>query len=162
MHVRLAVKEEAEIVWQIRNQAIRYGCKEAYPAKVISAWTPDAMPESQRTVIKRYPFFVAVTDDQQIVATGFLDLDAASVEAVFTLPDWQGRGLATMILQAIKREAAARGFTQLTLSSTPNAWRFYQRQGFSVVKESVYSSSLAGADLPCIEMCCELTSGDAR
>lgn len=161
MHVRLAVAEEAETLWHIRNQAIRHGCKGVYPPEVISAWTPDAMPAGQRTVIERYPFYVAVAANEQIVASGFLDLDAATVEAVFTLPCWQGKGAATMIIEAIKREAIARGMTRLTLASTPNAWRFYQRQGFSVVRERLYRSSLAGADLPCVEMCCQLTGGES-
>ncbi|MGP3591918.1 GNAT family N-acetyltransferase [Vagococcus sp. WN89Y] len=161
MHVRLALPEEAEILWQVRNQAIRYGCKNVYPEEVIAAWTPDSMPESQRVVVQCYPFFVVVTDDEQIVASGFLDLDAGSVEAVFTLPAWQGKGLATMIINAIKHEARARGFTQLTLASTPNACRFYQRQGFIIIKESIYPSSLAGADLPCTDMRCELIHGEA-
>lgn len=161
MQVRLAVPDEAETVWQIRNQAIRHGCKTVYSAAVIAAWTPDAMPESQRTVIARYPFYVAVTPAQEIVATGFLDLDSASVEAIFTLPAWQGKGLATQILQAIKHEAQDRGFSQLMLASTPNACGFYQRQGFTVVRESVYSSALAGTGLACVEMQCQLSASEA-
>jgi len=161
MYVRLALPDEAETLWHVRNQAIRAGCKTVYPPQTIAAWTPDTMPESQRTVIQRYPFFVAVTEDEQIVASGFLNVDAASVEAVFTMPAWQGKGVATMIIGAIKREAQARGLTELTLASTPNACRFYQRMGFTIIKESVYSSSLAGADLPCVDMRCELTPGEA-
>ena len=40
MKIRLAVPVEAEECWNIRNQAIRYGCKNSYDDAVIAAWTP--------------------------------------------------------------------------------------------------------------------------
>ncbi len=37
MKIRLAVPVEAEECWNIRNQAIRYGCKSSYDDAVIAA-----------------------------------------------------------------------------------------------------------------------------
>ncbi|CAI8891628.1 GNAT family N-acetyltransferase [Kosakonia quasisacchari] len=152
MQLRLARPAEAEVIWQIRNQAIRHGCKGVYEDSVIAAWTPDKMPESQRTMIANNPFYVATTLNDQPVATGFLDLANASVEAIFTLPEWEGKGLATQIIDAIKQEAAKRGLARITLASTPNACTFYQKQGFIILQESVYPSALAHTELRCIEM----------
>ncbi|TCC06490.1 GNAT family N-acetyltransferase [Kosakonia quasisacchari] len=152
MQLRLARPAEAEVIWQIRNQAIRHGCKGVYEDSVIAAWTPDKMPESQRTMIANNPFYVATTLKDQPVATGFLDLANASVEAIFTLPEWEGKGLATQIIDAIKQEAAKRGLARITLASTPNACTFYQKQGFIILQESVHPSALARAELRCIEM----------
>ncbi|WP_373963835.1 GNAT family N-acetyltransferase [Kosakonia sacchari] len=152
MAIRRAQPEEAEVIWHIRNQAIRHGCKGVYEDKVITAWTPDKMPESQRLMIANNPFYVATTANDQPVATGFLDLANASVEAIFTLPEWEGKGLATQIIAAIKQEAAQRGLRRITLASTPNACGFYQKQGFVIVRESIYPSALARAELRCIEM----------
>ncbi|EMB9644127.1 hypothetical protein ACS6LB_12320 [Enterobacter cloacae] len=45
MTLRKAHPQEAEILWNIRNQAIRHGCKTSYDADVIARWTPDDMPE---------------------------------------------------------------------------------------------------------------------
>lgn len=56
MKIRLAVTVEAEECWNIRNQAIRYGCKNTYDDAVIAAWTPEKMPESYRNVIVANPF----------------------------------------------------------------------------------------------------------
>lgn len=44
MPVRLASPDEAEILWEIRNQAIRHGCKNTYGTDIVMAWTPDQMP----------------------------------------------------------------------------------------------------------------------
>ncbi|KAB8307661.1 GNAT family N-acetyltransferase [Rouxiella chamberiensis] len=156
MKIRLAVPVEAEECWNIRNQAIRYGCKNTYDDAVIEAWTPEKMPESYRNVIVANPFFVVDVTDGRLGATGFLDLSSGSVEAVFTLPQYTGKGLGSQIIEAIKSEARERGFEQLTLSSTPNAQPFYEKHGFKLLRESMYSSALAQAELRCMEMSVKL------
>ncbi|WP_313052598.1 GNAT family N-acetyltransferase [Pantoea piersonii] len=92
MKIRLALPVEAEECWNIRNQAIRYGCKNSYDDAVIAAWTPEKMPESYWNVIVENPFFVVDAPDGRLVATGFLDLSSGSVEVVFTLPQYTGKG----------------------------------------------------------------------
>ena len=113
MKIRLAVPVEAEECWNIRNQAIRYGCKNSYDDAIIEAWTPEKMPESYMNVIVANPFFV-VAADGRLLATGYLDLSTGSIEAVFTLPRYTGKGLGSQIIEAIKSEARERGFEQLT------------------------------------------------
>ena len=152
MQVRLAGPEEAEALWDIRNQAIRFGCRESYEETVIRNWTPDAMPEGYRRAVTDNPFFVIDGPSGQPVATGYLDLAEGSVEAIFTLPEYNGQGLAGRILAAIKQEARERGYTQLTLASTPNAAGFYQRHGFTAIKETLWPSALAQTSLRCVEM----------
>jgi GNAT superfamily N-acetyltransferase len=156
MKIRLAVPDEAEACWNVRNQAIRHGCKNSYDSAVIKAWTPEAMPESYREVITENPFFVVEGPDSKPVATGYLDLSSGSIEAIFTSPDYVGKGLASTILDAIKGEARQRGFSRLTLSSTPNARTFYEKQGFMFLQESTCPSRLAQTDLRCMEMSIEL------
>lgn len=156
MVVRRAVPAEAEALWNIRNQAIRHGCRADYPPEVLAAWTPERMPGGFPDAVEQNPFFVVDDEAGNPVATGFLDPGMGSVEAVFTLPAFTGRGMARQILNAIKQEARQRGMRTLMLSSTPNARDFYLKQGFSVIKEGTYPSSLAGGTLRCFEMICEL------
>ncbi|MBV4366393.1 GNAT family N-acetyltransferase [Erwinia phyllosphaerae] len=157
--VRLARLEEAEALWQIRNQAVRYGCKEAYGEKAVIAWTPDCMPSGYLRAISQNPFFVIDTPGFP-VATGFLDIKQQSVEAIFTLPAFMGNGYATQILEAIKTEARSRGIASLTLAATPNAVSFYQRHGFKLLRETLFHSALAG-DLRCMDMQADLTQENA-
>lgn len=156
MSVRLAVPEEAERLWLIRNLAIRAGCQTSYDEAVIRRWTPENMPEHYRKMIQINHFYVVEDENGEAVATGYLDLETCCVEAVFTLPDAAGKGLATQILDAIKQEAKARGMTRLTLSSTPNAHSFYQKHGFVTLGENRYPSRLAEAELRCFDMAIDL------
>ncbi|MRS15990.1 GNAT family N-acetyltransferase [Enterobacteriaceae bacterium RIT691] len=156
MRIRRAVPEEAEACWHIRNLSIRDGCKTSYSAEVLMAWTPEAMPENYRKVISKFPFFVAETADARLVATGYLDLSCASVEAIFTLPDYVGKGVTSQILNTLKDEAIQRGLKRLILASTPNAQTFYEKHGFLFLKESTHYSKMAQSDLRCMEMAIEL------
>jgi ABC-type polysaccharide/polyol phosphate export permease len=63
---------------------------------VIARWTPEVMPEQYRHMVVANPFYVVEDDNGHIVATGYLDLETQSVEAIFTLPaasekGWQHR-----------------------------------------------------------------------
>ncbi len=156
MKVRLATLDEAEKCWNVRNQAIRHGCKGSYEDKVIEAWTPEVMPERCRKDIEANPFFVIDDKDNNPVATGFLDLTTGSVEALFTHPNYLGRGFASSIIDAIKSEARRQGFDKLSLSSTPNAQTFYEKHGFTLIGESLIPSRLAQTQLRCMNMILEL------
>ena len=152
MKPRLARPDEAATLWRIRNLAIRHGCQSVYSAEVITAWTPDALPPGYFEAVKGNPCFVIDDPAYGAAATGFLDLKTGSVEAIFTLPECNGKGYASAIMTAIINEARQRGFKRLTLAATPNASGFYLRHGFSTVREALYPSALAKADLPCVEM----------
>jgi GNAT superfamily N-acetyltransferase len=155
MHLRKALAHEAEALWNLRNLAIRHGCATSYSAEIIRNWTPDVMPEHYRKMIIDNPFYV-IDVQGVLAASGYLDLQAASVEAIFTLPGYTGKGLASHIIAAIKQEAAARGMTRLTLEATPNAANFYLRHGFESLGESFHPSAKARAELRCVNMAISL------
>lgn len=156
MTLRQAKPQEAEILWDVRNQAIRSGCKTSYDADVIARWTPASMPEAYRQMVKENPFYVVEDEKGDIAATGYLDLNTHSLEAIFTVPAASGKGLAKQIINALKAEAKVRGITRITLSSTPNAHTFYQKQGFVTIGENVHFSRMAGAELRCFDMYLDL------
>lgn len=152
MTLRKATPQEAETLWNIRNQAIRHGCTTSYDAEVIARWTPDLMPERYRQMVIEYPFYVVEDEKGDVAATGYLDLDTHCLEAIFTLPAASGKGMATQIIEVLKHEARSRGITRLTLDATPNAQSFYQKLGFVTLRENYHHSRMAGADLRCFEM----------
>ncbi|MGV8926109.1 MAG: GNAT family N-acetyltransferase [Ewingella sp.] len=157
MVVRFALTHEAEKLWEIRNRAIRHGCKTSYDEKTIMVWTQNEMPESFRKTISDNPFFVIDSPaGDNPVATGFLDLESQSVEAIFTLPEFMGQGMAKIILEAIKTEAKRRRIKTLVLSSTPNAFEFYKKNGFTLIKENFHYSRMANVELRCMDMSCDL------
>ncbi len=58
---------------------------------------------------------------------------------LFVLPDWWGRGVAPLLLDAAVAEMSARGFTEARLytpSAHARARRFYERRGWSPQEET--------------------------
>ncbi|MEQ4921989.1 GNAT family N-acetyltransferase [Proteus hauseri] len=157
IQLRLAEPQEAKRLWYLRNQALRFGCENVYPPAILAAWTPDEMPEGYRNAITKNPFYVIDNDNHNIpVASGFLSLETGFAEAIFTLPEYMGRGFASLILKQLKIEAKKRGQPQLLLDSTPNAVLFYLRQGFKVLEEREYYSNLTKTNLHCYRMFIDL------
>jgi len=153
MKIRTAKQQDAPGLWQLRNRALRHGCAEVYDPSTLSAFTPELMPEGMRKVItENQVFLIDASEGTVPCACGYLDLMTGNVEAIFTLPEYQGKGLAAAIISAIKQQARSLNIRQLTLSSTPNAVGFYEKQGFSVVSCGKYFSLSAQADLDCVEM----------
>ncbi len=58
MEVRLASPDEAGLLWEIRNKAIRHGCHDSYDEVTLAAWTPDTMPAGYRRVVENNPFLL--------------------------------------------------------------------------------------------------------
>ena len=67
MTLRKATPQEAETLWNIRNQAIRHGCTTSYDAEVIARWTPDLMPEHYRQMVIEYPFYVVEDESLNVM-----------------------------------------------------------------------------------------------
>ncbi|EPY7437453.1 GNAT family N-acetyltransferase [Klebsiella quasipneumoniae] len=152
MNIIIASPERAEECWTVRNQAIRYGCKNSYSDTVIEAWTSDQMPDGFRNLITKDFFFIGQDETGKIIATAFLDKSTNSLKAFYVLPEYQGKGIGTIFLTALLAEAKKSGMKHLELSSTPNARFFYENRGFVLIGEKAYTSSVTGTDLLCFDM----------
>ncbi|WP_369788905.1 GNAT family N-acetyltransferase [Rouxiella sp. WC2420] len=153
MEIRIASRDDALGLWQLRNRALRHGCAGVYEPAILSAFTPEKMPDGMNKAVAENQVFIIDSSDENVpCACGYLDLVTGHVEAIFTLPEYQGKGLASSIINAIKQQSRNLGMTQLTLSSTPNAVGFYQKQGFTIVSKGKYFSKSVQSDLDCFEM----------
>ena len=63
-----------------------------------------------------------------ITPTGYLDY-------MFVHKDFQGRGIATMLLEEIERYALAAGIKRITSEVSLTARPFFEKQGYVVEKE---------------------------
>lgn len=153
MKIRMAKADDAQGLWRLRNQALRQGCADVYDPATLQAFTPDEMPPGMnKAIAENQVFLIDALTGNTPCACGYLDLLTGHVEAIFTLPEYQQQGLATSIITAIKQQARELNIRQLTLSSTPNATGFYQKQGFSIVSHGKYFSRSTQSELDCVEM----------
>ena len=148
--IRKANASDALAIWNVRTLAIREISHPEYPKDLLETWAPEIMPGSFPDNIKRCDWFVAEIKGE-VVATGSLDLEKKSVEGMFTLPGFQGRGLAGLILAQVENAAILNGLMKITLESTLSAKNFYEKNGYKSTERSEYCSP-AGLMLGCFKM----------
>lgn len=85
--------------------------------------------EAQRTRA-----YVAWIDETPVGAIElFLGTDAAGVHGLHVLQAWQGRGVASALLEHACREASESGFSNLVLLASSDGQHLYDRRGFREV-----------------------------
>ncbi len=75
-------------------------------------------------------------DDQDLV--GIIAFREGWIDQLYVLPSSQGRGIGTALLEIAKKSARSRipSFSLWTFQRNTNARRFYERQGFTLVRET--------------------------
>ena len=99
-----------------------------------AAWAPDDL-EVQEWGRRRAAAGTRVAVHDGSVA-GFTDLSARGHIGMFYVhPEHGGRGVGAALLSVLLREAAARGVQQLTVDASLTARGFFERAGFTTVRE---------------------------
>jgi len=85
-------------------------------------------------MIETHYFIVAV--DQQLQIVGFSSITSQGyLHSMFVHKDFQGKGIATILLKEIERYAIEQGMERITSEVSLTARPFFKRQGYTVEKE---------------------------
>ena len=145
-----ATESDAAQIWEVRTEAISVLCADHYPKETVIAWSAVPLHQGFIDLLRKVPFFIGRTENQ-IVASGFLDIERGRVEGMFVRPAFARRGIATSILRLVEDVARVEALPRLTLDATVNAAPFYERQGYAVLSPGTWRHP-AGFDVGCIHM----------
>jgi len=84
-------------------------------------------------------FHLTAWDGPRIAGCGRLEFSSpgeARVRGIAVDPDYQGKGIGSMILSALEAHAARIGLERLVLDGRENALGFYRRNGYECGEES--------------------------
>ncbi len=129
---------EAAVVQEIADlfyQAVWRSDDEVYNAEQKAVWAPkpDYVLWHKRLADKQ-PWLAKI--DQRIA--GFIELDPdGHIDCTYTHPDYQGQGVASALYQQLELTASNRDLQRLYVEASIIAQPFFQRWGFSVVKENI-------------------------
>ena len=85
-------------------------------------------------MIKTHYFIVAVNQQSQIV--GFSSITSQGyLHSMFVHKDFQGKGIATILLNEIERYATATGIIRITSEVSLTARPFFEQRGYIVTEE---------------------------
>lgn len=132
--VRAYDRADAAATLTVFREAITGTASAHYTPAQIAAWLgPGIDPAAWHARRSAVDTLVAEADGQ---VAGFTDLDdRGHIDMLFVAP-WAGRqGVATALLAEVRRRAAERSLTRLTVEASLSARPFFLRHGFAVLAE---------------------------
>lgn len=122
-----------------------------YPERWIEIWTP------QLTFSPEYfesnESWAAVEGDTPVAFYTLLEAnEIASIENLWVLPEYMGKGIGKQLFLHAVETARERGYNTLQLEADPNAVGFYERMGMRQVGERHTEVDGQPRTLPIMEM----------
>jgi putative acetyltransferase len=154
--LRRASSADIPMLWQVRTQAIRFGCRDFYSADDVERWASVPMPAQFPAIVSDTEFFI-LSDAVQIAAFGFLDVSKSEIGGLFVHADFQGLGLGRRLLETLEIIGKQSALPSLSLIATLNAELFYAASGFHSQGRSKWQHP-NGFELDCVRMTKQLAS----
>jgi putative acetyltransferase len=127
--LRPYLPDDAPLLAEIFRASIEESAADDYSASQLEAWTSFADDEDA--------FARRLTDRLTLVATvagspaGFACLeDNRTIDMLYVHPSVTGRGIATMLCDALEKLAGARGTKKLSVDASDSARGFFEKRGY--------------------------------
>ena len=122
---------DAQATIDIFLRAIREVASKDYSPAEIAAWAKVDDAEIWAQYRASRPTWLALDGSTPI---GFTDLKSdGCLDMMFVSPDYQGKGVASLLLAAVERAARKQGLQQIFTEASLTARPFFERKGFGVV-----------------------------
>lgn len=131
IHIRPVRPNEADVMTEVALAAKRHW---GYPERWIEIWTPQLTfaPE----YFEKNESWAAVENGETVAFYTLLEAnDIASIENLWVLPEFMGRGIGRRLFLHAVEIASQRGYQLLQLEADPNAVGFYERMGMHKIGE---------------------------
>ncbi|WP_264447710.1 GNAT family N-acetyltransferase [Bacillus cereus] len=132
--IRIFQKEDLEQVLQLFYETVHTVNVKDYNVLQLQAWAPDRLDrERWLESLEKNVCYVA---DYKGVIVGFGDYnDEHYVDRLFTHKDYQGKGIASYIIQKLEKEAVKLHHREIYTEASITAKPFFERNGYICLKE---------------------------
>ncbi|HEY9643527.1 MAG TPA: GNAT family N-acetyltransferase [Coleofasciculaceae cyanobacterium] len=134
MKIRLFHPQDTEQVARLFHETVREINSRDYSSSQVKAWAPDDLyfRDWSRVCAARWTY---VADEAGLIL-GFGELEAnGHIDCFYCHKRYQSRGVGSQIYQAIEKQAIALQLNRLFVEASITAKPFFQKMGFSIVKE---------------------------
>jgi histone acetyltransferase (RNA polymerase elongator complex component) len=133
--IRNASLTDAYSISRVIIQAVRETNAKDYESSIIEEVASSFTPDRIVRLIKERQVFVAIEHDTII---GTASLENKTIRSVFVLPNKQHQGVGISLMKHIERIAYVHHITILTVPSSVTAEGFYQKLGYSALRDEYY------------------------
>ncbi|PEX90964.1 GNAT family N-acetyltransferase [Bacillus cereus] len=132
--IRTFQKKDLEQVLQLFYETVHTVNAKDYNELQLQAWAPEQLDrEDWLQSLEKNRSYVA---DNNGVIVGFGDYnDNHYVDRLFTHKDYQGKGIASYILQKLEEEAVNMGHRDIYTEASITAKPFFESKGYMCIKE---------------------------
>jgi len=133
--IRIAQQSDALELMSLFQETVLHINKRDYSEAEVADWASCGNDLSHiKDMIKTHYFIVATNQQSQIV--GFSSITHQGyLHSMFIHKDFQGKGIATILLNEIERYATARGIMRITSEVSLTARPFFEKRGYIVEVE---------------------------
>lgn len=134
MQIRMATLQDTGELKNLYQGTITHINSRHYNPAQVRAWAArgERIASLENKINQQY-FYVAVTPEDTI--TGFASVEAdGELDMMFVHKDFQGMGIATLLIQRIFEKARELGLPSLTSYVSITARPFFEKMGFKVVE----------------------------
>ncbi|MBU5593348.1 GNAT family N-acetyltransferase [Clostridium sp. MSJ-4] len=136
MNTRIYRSEDCKEIIELFYNTVHSVNAKDYNQGQLDVWAPKDIDISQWNKSLSEHYSVVIEEDKVII--GFGDLDTKGyLDRLFIHKDYQGVGIATMIINEIEKYAKENKIEIITTHSSITAKPFFEKQGYKVVKEQL-------------------------
>jgi len=136
--VRNYLPADIEAMIDLFRASVRMVARRDYTHEQVMAWAPDEI--DRRSWAARYTSRRAWVAEIDSHVAGFSDLEPdGHLDMMYAHPAYQGRGVATALLEQFEGAARGLGLARLYTEASITARPFFERRGFQLVTAQIVS-----------------------
>ena len=128
--IRQYAPADIDPIVDLFTQTVHIVSSSYYSPEEIEAWAPSQpdMAWWKQYLDERYT--LVMDSEDGITGFGSLSANGETIDLLFTHHAHQSKGIGSLILKALEEEATCRGKQEVRLTTSANAWNFYQKRGY--------------------------------
>jgi putative acetyltransferase len=126
---RLATREDANRLYDIRRRSILGLAAPTIPAAEAQAWAERLTPAGVQRKLRELEVWVAERDG---IVVGWGAIRGGYLEGLYTAPEFAAQGVGAGLLETVERLMRGRGIQAVQAEASSNAREFYLRRGYLV------------------------------
>ena len=138
IQIRLFQPKDAKRIIQLHYNAVHKIASKDYKPEILNDWSPPFSFERVKKFVENQSKGKEVTMvaeiNRRIVGFGVIVPKENEVRAIYVSPQVKRKGIGSTLLRKLEELAKEKGIKKLRLESSVTAEKFYQKNGYKVIK----------------------------
>ncbi|NRB50885.1 MAG: GNAT family N-acetyltransferase [Saprospiraceae bacterium] len=137
MLIRPFTIEDTSAVYQLFYDTVHSINLQHYTPEEVEAWVPTLPPNLQQwqeRFLRQHTLLAEI--DSHLAGFANLEPDGLNIDMVYTHKDFQGRGVATALVDQLEQAVKKNGGNTIELAASITARPFFEKRGYRLVREN--------------------------